>query len=421
MALRLQTLRLVLYVVILVGLPVVMVFSWKLVELVAPFVPAEYYIGVTQTFLGVFIVAVLVDRYKNHVPTVKERELRASREQFLSLFEHSPVPYVTIDAVGHVMMYNLAAVRLLKTTTDELLGQNLTERFTLENENELSVILGKIQAGYAVNDSEVQVKTMDDKTRWVILSVFVYDENAERLVSMVDITHQKTVEQAKSEFVALATHQLRTPAAAIRWNLELLARSLATSKNDEQGKYLMKLDRNVFRMIAIINDFLSVSKLEAGTFATTLAPVNLEEFFDTIIEEFSQTIAQKSLTLERDYEPRGLMFQSDTRLLHIMVSNLMSNAVKYVRPAGVVTLRYERVDRELHVVVSDNGIGIPVEDQQYLFSKFFRASNAQEFRAEGTGLGLYIVKQSAEMLNGTVEVASREGVGTIFTVRLPFQ
>ena len=422
LALSVRLLRLASYVFVLVCLPAGMVAGWLSIEIIAPFVSPAYFIAGTQIFLAVLIVVILVDKNKHHVPTVRERDLNASREQFLSLFENSPIPYVTIDATDRIVMYNLAAVRLLKTTTEALLGQSLTERFVLEDMNELSVILGKIDSGYTVKDAEAEVKTMEEgDTRWILLSVFVYEAAEQRLVAMVDITHQKTVDQAKSEFVALATHQLRTPVAAVRWNLELLARTLGATKTDEQAKYLMKLERNVLRMIALINDFLSVSKLEAGTFATTLSPINLVEFFDSIVDEFTQTIVEKNLQLERDYEPRGLMYQSDSRLLHIMVSNLLSNAVKYVRKEGTVTIRYERTDTKLIVVVSDNGIGIPQDEQEHLFSKFFRARNAQSFRAEGTGLGLYIVKESAEKLGGTVEVVSSENVGTIFTVKLPYQ
>ncbi len=420
MALSVRLLRFSLYVLVLVGLPILLAVGWKIISVMAPYVRPEYYIGVVQVFLSVVLVYVLRDRFLKRAPSVNERELRASREQFLSLYEHSPVPYVSIDEKGKIVMYNLAAVRLLKTTTDALMGTSLVDRLTLDDMNELSVVLGKINAGYAVKDAEVQVKTLEDDTKWVLLSIYIYDAGSERLVSMVDITHQKTVDQAKSEFVALATHQLRTPVAAIRWNLELLARTFAAARTPEQEKYLDKLERNVLRMIALINDFLSVSKLEAGTFATNVVPIDLVECFEAIADEFAETVTQKRIQFERDYEPRGLMFKSDARLLHIMVSNLLSNAIKYVRPEGTVTFRYELQGNELVFAVSDNGIGIPEEEQAQLFTKFFRARNAQSFKAEGTGLGLYIVKESVEKLGGKLEVMSRENIGTIFTIRLPY-
>lgn len=420
LALSVRLLRFSLYVLVLVGLPILLAVGWKIISVMVPYVRPEYYIGVVQVFLSVVLVYVLRDRFLKRAPSVNERELRASREQFLSLYEHSPVPYVSIDEKGKIVMYNLAAVRLLKTTTDALMGTSLVDRLTLDDMNELSVVLGKINAGYAVKDAEVQVKTLEDDTKWVLLSIYIYDAGSERLVSMVDITHQKTVDQAKSEFVALATHQLRTPVAAIRWNLELLARTFAAARTPEQEKYLDKLERNVLRMIALINDFLSVSKLEAGTFATNVVPIDLVECFEAIADEFAETVTQKRIQFERDYEPRGLMFKSDARLLHIMVSNLLSNAIKYVRPEGTVTFRYELQGNELVFAVSDNGIGIPEEEQAQLFTKFFRARNAQSFKAEGTGLGLYIVKESVEKLGGKLEVMSRENIGTIFTIRLPY-
>lgn len=420
LALSVRLLRLFLYVLILLGLPICLVVGWKVVVEIVPDVRPEHYIGAAQVFMSFVIVGMLIERFKRRVQTVGEYELRASREQFLALYEHSPVPYVSLDQAGHVIMYNLAAVRLLRTTTEALMGTSLVDRFTLEDVNELSVILGKIKANYAVQDAEVQVQTLEGDTKWVLLSVYVYGAGEERLVSMVDITHQKIVEQAKSDFVALATHQLRTPIAAIRWNLELLDRSLLRSRTQEQGKYLDTLGRNVLKMIALINDFLSVSKLEAGTFATKMESIDIVPFFDGIIDEFAGLITEKQIQFERDYEPRGLVYTTDSRLLHIAVSNLLSNAVKYVKVGGTVTFRYELLNAQLVIVVSDNGIGIPAAEQSQLFSKFFRATNAQVFRAEGTGLGLYIVKESVEKLGGTIEVVSREDVGSIFTIKLPY-
>jgi len=122
----------------------------------------------------------------------------------------------------------------------------------------------KIEAGITINDQEMPMNTVDDKLIWVMVSVVPYRNIGESLVSLVDVTDQKNVDTAKSEFVALATHQLRTPIAAIRWNAELLGKSFKGSETESQARYLDKVNRNVLRMIALINDFLSVSKLENG-------------------------------------------------------------------------------------------------------------------------------------------------------------
>jgi signal transduction histidine kinase len=147
--------------------------------------------------------------------------------------------------------------------------------------------------------------------------------------------------------------------------------------------------------------------------------VNLSEFVDTIVDEFSEKISQKGLTLNRSDNPPQLQVMIDGRLLHIIVSNLMSNASKYSNPNGTLDFSYTLEGTTLRIVVQDDGIGIPENELERLFSKFFRATNAQAHQTQGTGLGLYVVQQSVEKLGGSIEVSSQENAGAQFTVQLP--
>jgi signal transduction histidine kinase len=147
--------------------------------------------------------------------------------------------------------------------------------------------------------------------------------------------------------------------------------------------------------------------------------VNLSEFVDTIVDEFSEKISQKGHTLNRSDNPPQLQVMIDGRLLHIIVSNLMSNASKYSNPNGTLDFSYTLEGTTLRIVVQDDGIGIPENELERLFSKFFRATNAQAHQTQGTGLGLYVVQQSVEKLGGSIEVSSQENAGAQFTVQLP--
>ena len=372
---------------------------------------------------GAIAVAVFLLRtfLKDIVKTKREAELLellVSQEKFISLYEHSPVPYITIDHYGSIMTYNLAAVRLLETTTDALYRKKFIDFLYSENTAALEDVILKLRDTLAFKDKEIQITTERESKRWVSLSVFVYKSGLERLISLVDITHQKEIDTAKSEFVALATHQLRTPVAAIRWNIELLQKKV---KNEDEGiqKYAQKIEANTLRMIALINDFLNVSKLEMGTFATDFSNIQLKPFFEAIADEHMGTIVSKQIDFKTFYNPEAFTIKSDERLLHIIVSNLLSNAVKYVPAQKSVTLGYEVEGASVVITVADTGIGIPEHEQNQLFSKFFRASNARAERAEGTGLGLYVVQQSVEKLGGTISMASKENEGTTFTIVLP--
>lgn len=413
------SLRLVSYLLFFLVL-VIPVFIWFFAESphqVSPIIFGAFLVHV----VAVVVIHSLFTKTNEQLENKQTQISLASSEQFVSLYERSPVPYLSLDANGLVKMFNPAAVKLFETTNDEILGLKFSDYLTLEDEDDLSIILGKLFSDHTIVDQEVQLKTEGGSLRWLLLSVYVYELGEQRLVSMIDITHQKAVDAAKTDFVALATHQLRTPIAAIRWNVELLMRSLETTKTEAQDRYLTKIDRNVMRMLALINDFLSVSKLEMGTFATSAEAIDLSELTDSIVDEYDQKFVENKIAFERVDNPPNLNFVSDPRLLHIIISNLLSNAVKYVSPEGKIKYQYELIDNELVITVVDTGIGIPADELSKLFTKFFRARNAYSHQAVGTGLGLYIVKQSAEKLGGSVTVTSKENIGTTFIVRLPYQ
>lgn len=355
----------------------------------------------------------------------KEKEVEVKSkiladDQFISLYERNPLAYLTVKHDGDIVMFNPAAIKFFSANSNSLIGMNFVDMIFDDGDGDsVSVIGGKISSGITINNQEIRIKIVTGEIRWVSLSVNTYDIRNQRLVSLVDITQEKVIDKAKSEFVALATHQLRTPVAAIRWNLELLEKSIGNERSESQDRYLNKIGRNTMRMIALINDFLSVSKLETGTFATKYEDLNLKEFFEAITDEFTEKITEKNITLKKFYNPEDLVFKSDSRLLHIIVSNLVSNAVKYVGHDGEVSLSYELDGDNLIVNVADNGIGVPKNELGGLFTKFFRASNAQTQQAEGTGLGLYIVKQSVDKLGGVIDFVSAENEGASFMIRIP--
>ncbi len=379
--------------------------------------PLAWQTGIFFVLFGLYIV--FYSSTDEHLQKEYDKQMRASRELYATLYNQSPVPYLTLDERGKVTTCNQAALRLLNTDTETIFGKTIIDRLHNPDENAVSVILGKLHANVAFFDTEFEITTFTEQKKWVLVSMFVNETFNQRLVSLVDMTHRKQVDMAKSEFVALATHQLRTPIAAIRWNVELLERTMLQSSTDKQKNYLEKISRNVSRMLALINDFLSVSKLETGTFATTIETINVREYLTTIIDEYQQAVTEKQINLVPTFEPADITINTDTRLFHIITSNLLSNAVKYVQNNATIAFGYVATNNTIVITVADTGIGIPAEQLERLFTKFFRASNAQLHRAEGTGLGLYIVKESVEILGGTIEVNSVENQGTTFVVTLP--
>jgi signal transduction histidine kinase len=331
------------------------------------------------------------------------------------------VPYITIDKKGNILSINQAGVKILHSTIDSLLQSNFLNRLVASEKSDISIIVSKIKAGLTLNDVELALRPDNREDVWVLFSSHTNKQTGQTTISLVDVTQAKKVDEAKSEFVALATHQLRTPIAAIRWNTELLKKRVPDSLSESTERYFAKINRNVDRMTSLINDFLNVSKLELGTFATEQKVIYLKDFVDNAIDEFNDKFEQKFITLERNELPLDFSFVTDERLFQIIISNLLSNAVKYVKESGTIWFTTQVHNNMLTIQVADNGIGIPVNEIDSLFTKFYRATNAKSQQTQGTGLGLYIVKQAVEQLGGTISVMSDFDKGAAFTVALPLR
>ena len=203
------------------------------------------------------------------------------------------------------------------------------------------------------------------------------------------------------------------------WNIELLASGKFGPLTNEQNELVSRIERGLGSMNAIIKDFLDVSQLELGTFASQPTGIQLAPFFEEVSDEFVEQVATKRIDLQKEYGDKDFAITADKRLLHMVVSNLISNAVKYTPDGGTVKVSYQVDVSQLVISVADNGIGVPLEDQERLFTRFFRANNARDAVIKGTGLGLYIAKKSLDILGGEISFTSTPGQGTIFTITLP--
>lgn len=236
-----------------------------------------------------------------------------------------------------------------------------------------------------------------------------------------DITKEKEIDSAKTEFVSLASHQLRTPLSAINWYTEMLLSEDAGAITDMQREYLGEVSRGSRRMVELVNALLNVSRIELGTFAVQPEPTDVVELARDVINELKSKILEKKLRIEEVYAENLPKMMVDPKLTRIVFQNLLTNAVKYTPEEGKISISIAMSADEtmFTIAVSDTGYGIPKEDQSRIFTKLFRASNIREKETDGTGLGLYIIKSIVEHSGGTVTFESEEGKGTTFTLTLP--
>jgi signal transduction histidine kinase len=243
-------------------------------------------------------------------------------------------------------------------------------------------------------------------------------QNAELAAANVEL---RRLDELKSAFVSVAAHELRTPLAPIRGYVEVLLDEDVGRLNDDQREYLETVERSARRLLTLTGNLLDVTRIEAGRVELVLQPTDLSALVKAIAVEYGRQLEgraqQFTLLIPSDLPPA---LCDEARAAQI-IGNLLSNASKYTSQGGqiVVTVRPAEEDGFIKVSVADTGVGIPVEDQPKLFTRFFRAQSAVLTRASGAGLGLYIVRSLIELHGGRIWFESELGKGSTFYVTFP--
>jgi two-component system, LuxR family, sensor kinase FixL len=229
------------------------------------------------------------------------------------------------------------------------------------------------------------------------------------------LSKEKELNDLKSKFVTLASHEFRTPLSTILSSTNLIARYTSDDTQDKREKHLKKISQAVHNLNNILNDFLSLGKLDEGKIGYEPVDFALKDLMYDVTEQLEgmlKTNQRISLKIDEDFH-----LVNDKNMARNVLINLVSNAIKYSPENSVITLWAEPDDKNVKITVADQGIGIPESEHKNIFSRFFRANNAGAI--QGTGLGLHLVHNYVEKMGGNVTFDSREGKGTSFYVRLP--
>ncbi len=236
-----------------------------------------------------------------------------------------------------------------------------------------------------------------------------------------DVTGEKEIEKMKTDFFTITAHQLRTPLTHIRWNIEMLFRKNKNSLSESLSKALDQIYNDDKRMIEMINKLMKIVRFEQGQLPNKPEEVDVVKTVEKISKEHESEAKIKSITLQIQVlkKPVRTIFVDQERFSDV-IENLISNAIKYSNK-GKVVITIDSAKENLHISVSDTGIGIPKNDQAKIFSQFFRAENAILQKTEGTGLGLHLAKTYVENWGGTIGFESAENKGSTFSLSIPFK
>ena len=332
-----------------------------------------------------------------------------------------------LDLNRRITLFNHAAERITGFSADETIGRPYADvlRFTFEkdgavNDRFINEAIAKGTVTQMANHTLLERKDgikipVADSAAAIKLkdgSIFGC------VVVFRDVTKEREIDQMKSEFVSVASHQLRTPLTGIKWFTELLLKRRLSKANKE---YVDQISASNERMVRLVDDLLNVSRIETGRkFDVILKETDVVPVFKSVIEEQTSIAAERRIALlcSRDAPKKLALFIDELKIRQVM-QNLISNAIKYSKENTQITVGCTHRPDEVVFYVKDQGIGIPAHQQEQVFKKFFRAENVFTMHTDGTGLGLYICKAIVEAHGGKIWFESEESKGSTFYFSLP--
>ncbi len=358
----------------------------------------------------------------------ERRKSEEAHNKVVAIINNFIDPIIVIDKNSRLSLINPAAKEIFGFTSSNLgRGVGKDDNYSMKNfqqiiKKDYQVKTGKEIKAQNPTEEEVVINYEGQELTYKVITAEVLDNENEYLGTMkifYNLTREKTIDKMKSEFISIAAHQLRTPLSAIKWIIKMVLDGDIGKINKEQYDLLFKGYRSNERIIALVNDMLNVSRIEEGRFSYSFSNSDFLEVLNNVKDNLENRIKEKNINLTLEFPPKMPKVYMDKEKMTLVLQNLLENAVKYTPESGKVSVKVEKGSKFLKVKVKDNGVGIPAKDQLKLFTKFFRATNVRRMQTEGSGLGLFIVKNVIQRHGGAITCESKEGRGTEFTFTLP--
>jgi PAS domain S-box-containing protein len=355
-----------------------------------------------------------------------EAALQRERDRIGTILENIGDAVFVTDAHGIIEYVNPAWERLNGYSAAEAVGQPASLLNSHNHERQVFDDLWKTVLAGGAWRGELVNRRKDGTTYDVALTATPLTDESHAVTDIVsvlyDISAMKEVERLKSQFVSDVSHELRTPLTNIRLYLDLLRGTTDRTKTD---RYLDTLTRESDRLAYLIDDLLSLSRLDAGAVTPDMRAVDINRLLGSLVDDRRALATRRGLELTLEWDPALPQARGDERLLSQVFTNLLTNAMNYTPDQGRITLATRLEDGEqgpmVAAVVADNGPGIPTEEQPMIFRRFFRGRASRATGAAGTGLGLAICREIIDLHGGRINLESEgiPGKGACFTVWLP--
>jgi len=344
------------------------------------------------------------------------KKAEEERNQTLAIINNFVDGILVFDKNRKLSLINPQAENFFSVKGEDIIGRSISELGTFPTLKPLLNLVGEEIKG--VFRKELSIK----ETLILEVTTIPMIREGERIGSLVilhDITREKMIERMKSEFVSIAAHQLRTPLSAIKWTLKMILDGDLGEVPKEQREFLEKTYQSNERIINLINDLLNVSRIEEGRYLYKPILTDFIPILDSLIDSYKEEIKKKNLKLKLKKPQKLPKVKVDVEKISLAIQNLLENAIRYNKESGEIEINLKEKGKEIEFSIRDTGIGIPKDQQNRVFTKFFRGYNAIKMETEGSGLGLFITKNIIEAHGGKIWFESEEGKGTTFYFTLP--
>lgn len=347
----------------------------------------------------------------------ERRRAEEERDKTLAIITNFADGLLVFDAENKLTLINPQAEDFFDVKARDLFGRSVLELSTFPSLKALIELLGPEIKGVFRKELLIKEKLILEVST---VPMMRKEEKMGILVILHDITREKMIEKMKTEFVSIAAHQLRTPLSAIKWTLRMVLDGDFGPITEEQRDFMEKTYKSNERMITLINDLLDVTRIEEGRYLYRPILTDIESVVQFVINSYKEEIEKRKIKFEfKKLKKRLPRVMLDVEKMRLAIQNLLDNAIRYTPSGGQVTISLKSGKKEIECSVKDTGVGIPKDQQERIFTKFFRGANVLRMETEGTGLGLFITKNIIEAHGGKIWFESKEGKGTTFYFTLP--